>query len=206
MLGVEEQSPDAGRSRRHVNLGATGGHVIVCGLSNLGLRIAEQLHEAAVPCVVVDDGGEAFAWKQLTRWEIPVVRESSRTIASLVMAGIGDAAAVIAAHDSDLANLETALLVSDMSEDAPDRHVVVRLANPRLAEQLNAALPHAVVLSLPEKSGSSFVEGCIQSDARPRLRIRGRADGGHRRQGLRRIPDHAAARLRRPHAARAATR
>ncbi len=163
MLGVDEQSPDADRSRRHVNLGATGGHVIVCGLSNLGLRIAEQLHEAAVPCVVVDDGGEAFAWKQLTRWEIPVVRESSRTIASLVMAGIGDAAAVIAAHDSDLANLETALLVSDMSEEAPDRHVVVRLANPRLAEQLNAALPHAVVLSLPEKSGSSFVEGCIQS-------------------------------------------
>src|ERR1700733_8109375 len=50
MLGVDEQSPDAGRSRLHVKLGATGGHVIVCGLSNLGLRIAEQLHEAAVPC------------------------------------------------------------------------------------------------------------------------------------------------------------
>ena len=163
MLGVENVRTDSELRHVGIDLGPEGGHVIVCGLSNLGLRIAEQLHEAAVPCVVVDDGGEPFAWKQLTRWEIPVVRESSRTIASLVMAGIGQAAAVIAAHDSDLANLETALLVADMSEEAPDRHVVVRLANPRLAEQLISALPRAVVLSLPEKSGSSFVEGCIQS-------------------------------------------
>ncbi len=143
------------------------GHVIVCGLSNLGLRIAEQLHDARVPVVVVDDGGEAAAWRQLHRWSVPVVRESSLSMASLAQAGISQAAAVIAAHDADLSNLETALLVADLT--AGDGHgdavprLVVRLANPRLARQLNAALPAAVVLSLPEKAGSSFVEGCIQS-------------------------------------------
>ncbi len=141
----------------------TGRHVIVCGLSNLGLRIAEQLHDAAVPCVVVDDGGEDAAWRQLKRWGVQGIRESSRSTASLALAGISEAAAVIAADDSDLANLETALLIADLSDDNLDRRLVVRLANPRLAEQLTAALPTAVVLSLPEKAGSSFVEGCVQS-------------------------------------------
>ena len=143
------------------------GHVIVCGLSNLGLRIAEQLHDARVPVVVVDDGGEAAAWKQLHRWSVPVVRESSLSIASLAQAGIAQAAAVIAAHDTDLSNLETALLVADLNagdgNEGKVPRLVVRLANPRLARQLTAALPSAVVLSLPEKAGSSFVEGCIQS-------------------------------------------
>jgi Trk K+ transport system NAD-binding subunit len=145
------------------NPGTGSGHVIVCGLSNLGLRIAEQLHDARVPVVVVDDGGEPAAWKQLHRWSVPVVRESSLSMASLAQAGISQASAVIAAHDADLANLETALLVADLSGDDKVPRLVVRLSNPRLATQLNAALPSAVVLSLPEKAGSSFVEGCIQS-------------------------------------------
>jgi Trk K+ transport system NAD-binding subunit len=147
--------------------GTGTGHVIVCGLSNLGLRIAEQLHDARVPVVVVDDGGEAAAWRQLHRWSVPVVRESSLSMASLAQAGIAQAAAIIAAHDADLANLETALLVADLTagdgDEAAGPRLVVRLANPRLARQLPAALPSAVVLSLPEKAGSSFVEGCIQS-------------------------------------------
>ena len=84
------------------NPGTGTGHVIVCGLSNLGLRIAEQLHDARVPVVVVDDGGEAAAWRQLHRWSVPVVRESSLSMASLAQAGIAQAAAVIAAHDADL--------------------------------------------------------------------------------------------------------
>jgi Trk K+ transport system NAD-binding subunit len=145
------------------NPGTGTGHVIVCGLSNLGLRIAEQFHDARVPVVVVDDGGEPAAWRQLHRWSVPVVRESSLSVASLAQAGIAQAAAVIAAHDADLSNLETALLVADLADSDKVPRLVVRLANPRLATQLNAALPSAVVLSLPEKAGSSFVEGCIQS-------------------------------------------
>ena len=56
------------------NPGTGTGHVIVCGLSNLGLRIAEQLHDARVPVVVVDDEGEAAAWRQLHRWGVPAVQ------------------------------------------------------------------------------------------------------------------------------------
>ncbi len=163
MLGLHDP-PDSGPAKHPTGAGSIHtGHVIVCGLSNLGLRIAEQLHDAAVACVVVDDGGEPAAWQQLRRWTVPVVRETSRSTASLAQAGIGQAAAVIAAHDADLANLETALLIADLTEQEQEVRLVVRLANPRLAEQLTSALPKAVVLSLPEKAGSSFVEGCVQS-------------------------------------------
>jgi Trk K+ transport system NAD-binding subunit len=161
MSMIPDLTPEAEPVQAVLNSG--GGHVIVCGLSNLGLRIAEQLHEAAVPCVIVDDRGAEAAWKQIRRWNIPAVRESSTSIASLIQAGIMQAGAVIACHDEDLTNLETALLVTDFEERDSEVHVVVRLANARLAEQLSAALPAAVVLSLPEKAGSSFVEGCVQS-------------------------------------------
>ena len=161
MSMISDLTPEAEPVQAVLNSG--GGHVIVCGLSNLGLRIAEQLHEAAVPCVIVDDRGAEAAWKQIRRWNIPVVRESSTSISSLMQAGILQAGAVIACHDEDLTNLETALLVTDLEERDNAVHVVVRLANARLAEQLSAALPAAVVLSLPEKAGSSFVEGCVQS-------------------------------------------
>jgi Trk K+ transport system NAD-binding subunit len=163
MTDVDESPHARTAAPAPFNPGTGTGHVIVCGLSNLGLRIAEQLHDARVPVVVVDDGGEASAWRQLHRWSVPVVRDSSLSMASLAQAGISQAAAVIAAHDADLSNLETALLVADLTEDNNTPRLVVRLANPRLARQLTAALPSAVVLSLPEKAGSSFVEGCIQS-------------------------------------------
>ena len=119
-----------------------------------------------MPVVVVDDGGEAAAWKQLHRWSVPVVRESSLSMASLAQAGIAQAAAVIAAHDADLANLETALLVADLTRrrhEATGRASWCGWRTRGWPSQLTAALPSAVVLSLPEKAGSSFVEGCIQS-------------------------------------------
>ncbi len=166
MVGVSDirgdGAPDYQQARDAAAATGIAGHVIVCGLSNLGLRITEQLYEAGVPCVVVDDGGESRAWSQLRRWSIPIIRESSSSSVSLTQARIDVAAAVIAAHDSDLNNLETALLIADLTEGRGVR-LVVRLANPRLAEQLHSALPGVVVLSLPEKAGSSFVEGCVQS-------------------------------------------
>ena len=47
------------------------GHVIVCGLHSVGLRIVEQLNLSGVPAVVVDDHPDPTLARQLAGWGGP---------------------------------------------------------------------------------------------------------------------------------------
>jgi voltage-gated potassium channel Kch len=49
------------------------GHVIVCGLRGVGLRIVEQLSLSGVPAVVIDDDPDARLAPETAR---PLTRES----------------------------------------------------------------------------------------------------------------------------------
>ena len=46
------------------------GHVIVCGLRGLGLRIVEQLSLSGVPAVVVDDDPDVRMARILRDWDV----------------------------------------------------------------------------------------------------------------------------------------
>ncbi|WP_445548421.1 MULTISPECIES: potassium channel family protein [unclassified Frankia] len=148
--------------------GHMSGHVVVCGLTNLGYRIAEQLHVAGVPVVVIEGRGATALRRRLQRWGVPVLADSTHTGEALLQASVRDAAALIACHDTDLDNLETALVATEI---APEVRLVVRVANTQLGEQLSAALPTTRVLNLAEKAGHSFVEACIRSDVRHAFRL-----------------------------------
>ncbi|WP_239308110.1 NAD-binding protein, partial [Frankia sp. Cj3] len=144
------------------------GHVVVCGLNDLGFRIAEQLHAAAVPVVVIEGRDVGSLRRRLERWGVPVLSDSVHTGDALRQASITGAVALIACHDIDLDNLETALLATEI---APELRLVVRVTNAQLGDQLGAALPAARVLNLAEKAGPSFVEACISSDVRHAFRL-----------------------------------
>ena len=103
------------------------GHVIVCGLHSVGLRIVEQLNLSGVPAVVVDDQPDPALARQLAGWGVPHLPASSRTAAMLMEAGLVGAAAVICVLEDDLQTLETALLTRELRADV---RVVVQLANP----------------------------------------------------------------------------
>jgi Trk K+ transport system NAD-binding subunit len=145
-------------------------HVVVCGMTNLGFRVVEQLHLSGVPCVVIDDEFDARLRRQVERWGVPFLAESTRTATGLLDAGVDRATAVIALEESDLHNLDIALLAADLVEGV---RTVVRLGNARLGEQLLAALPNVQVLSLPEKAGPSFVEACVQTQVLHAFRVGG---------------------------------
>ena len=55
------------------------GHVIVCGLHSVGLRIVEPLNLSGVPAVVVDDQPDPALARQLAGWGVPHQPASSRT-------------------------------------------------------------------------------------------------------------------------------
>ena len=97
------------------------GHVIVCGLHGVGLRIARLLTLSGVPAVVVDDNPDLRLARSLIAWGIPHLTGSSSTAQTLTEAGLAGAEAVICVLDDDLRTLETALLTRELRRRRPGR-------------------------------------------------------------------------------------
>lgn len=136
------------------------GHVIVCGLHGLGLRIVEQLMLSGVPAVVVDDNADSRLARNLTTWGVAHLTGSSRAADSLTAAGLAGAAAVICAEEDDLHTLEAALLARKLRADV---RVVVQLANPAVGRAL--AQLEISVLDRAGLGAPSIVEACLRTGA-----------------------------------------
>jgi Trk K+ transport system NAD-binding subunit len=134
------------------------GHVIVCGLHGLGLRIVEQLSLAGVPAVVVDDDPDPRLARVLAGWGVPHIAGSSRTAEILTAAGLAGATAVVCVHSDDLPTLETALLTRQLRADV---RVVVQMENPAVGRALSQIGAH--VLDVAGLSAPSIVEACLRS-------------------------------------------
>ena len=134
------------------------GHVIVCGLHSVGLRIVEQLNLSGVPAVVVDDHPDPALARQVADWGVPHIQASARTAAMLTEAGLAGATAVICVLENDLQTLETALLTRELRADV---RVVVQLANPAVGRAL--AQINVSVLDVAGLSAPAIAEACLQS-------------------------------------------
>ena len=113
-----------------------GGHVVVCGLGNVGYRCVEELKRLGIPAVVIDRDPQASFAPTVRRMGVAVIQGDAATPAVLSQARAATARAVIAATASELANLEIALLVREQN---PAARVVVRLTEPDFAEAVRTA-------------------------------------------------------------------
>jgi len=138
------------------------GHVIVCGLQGVGLRMVEQLHQAGVQVVVVDDDPDPRLVRIVEAWEIPVIVGSPRIGGFLDRAGLATAQAVVCAERTEVQTLETALLVS---ERRPDIRVVVQLANAAVGAAVADVTGPGTVLDVAALAAPSIVEACLGSDS-----------------------------------------
>jgi Trk K+ transport system NAD-binding subunit len=132
------------------------GHVIVCGLPGVGLRIVEQLALSGVPAVVVDDDPAPALARMTAAWGVPLVAGPARTEETLAAAGLAGAAAVICAQDDDLSALETALLARRLRADV---RVVAQLANPAVGRAVKET--GVAVLDVAGLSAPSIAEVCV---------------------------------------------
>lgn len=134
------------------------GHVIVCGMHDIGLRTVEQLQLAGARVVVLDDtSDERFA--RLTRaWGVPTLPRGAHLSEPLFDAGIEGAAAVVCTEETDLRTLETVLLVRDLR---PDVRVVAHLDNPAVAHAVEEVTGAATVLDVPSLFAPSVIEACV---------------------------------------------
>src|SRR3984957_3117404 len=132
------------------------GHVIVCGLPGVGLRIVEQLALSGVPAVVVDDDPAPALARMIAAWGVPLITGQARAEETLMSAGLSDAIAVICAQENDLSALETALLARRLRAEV---RVVAQLANPAVGRAVREA--GVAVLDVAGLSAPSVVEVCL---------------------------------------------
>jgi Trk K+ transport system NAD-binding subunit len=132
------------------------GHVIVCGLAGVGLRIVEQLALSGVPAVVVDDNPAPALARMLDAWDVTLFTGPARAEETLKSAGLSEAIAVICAQDDDLSALETALLTRRLRAEV---RVVAQLTNPAVGRAVKEA--GVAVLDVAGLSAPSVVEVCL---------------------------------------------
>jgi Trk K+ transport system NAD-binding subunit len=130
------------------------GHVIVCGLGNIGFRVIEELVSYDERVVAIELSRDSRFEATTRRLGVPIVSGDATVREVLRQAHAAKARAVVAATSNDLVNLEIALLVRELN---PSQRVVVRMTDPRLAETLREAANVRLALSVPSLAAPAFL-------------------------------------------------
>jgi len=99
-------------------------HVIICGYGMFGRTVAQRLRDAGRTVVVIERDDTEFA--AVERDDFLGVQGDARQDERLQRAGIERAGALVAAIDDSNANIQTAIVASQL---APDLRVVVRVGD-----------------------------------------------------------------------------
>ncbi len=130
-----------------------GGHIVVCGLGNVGFRCVEEFVRMGKQVVAIEkDAANTFA-ATVRRMGIAVIVGDATVAEVLRQARTDTARAVVAATSSELANLEIALLVRDKN---PEQRVVVRLNDPQFAQAVREAANIKLALAIPALAAPAF--------------------------------------------------
>ncbi|MPZ73910.1 MAG: potassium channel protein [Nitriliruptorales bacterium] len=87
-------------------------HVIICGYGRVGRRLADELHDERVPCVIVDIEHDRL--EQAVEQGFPYVEGDATEESVLLEAGVQRAKALVACVNSDADNVLTTLTAKGM--------------------------------------------------------------------------------------------
>lgn len=130
------------------------GHIVVCGLGNVGFRVVEELLRLRERVVVIEQTRDSRFVATARRLGVAVIIGDATVLEVLRQAHAAAARAVIASTDNELANLEVALLARELN---PSQRVVVRLSDAHLAQTLRDAANIRLALSIPALAAPAFM-------------------------------------------------
>lgn len=136
-------------------------HVLVCGLGHVGYRVVRLLRRLGVEVTAVGDAARPDWQRDLGTRGVRVLLGDVRDPALLTEAGLAEAQAVVAATDSDLANLEVAL---DARRARGDVRLVLRTFNRDLARSLEHSLGAARALGVSALAGPVLAAAALGQD------------------------------------------
>lgn len=148
-----------------------GGHVVVCGLGNVGFRCVEELVRMGAPVVAVEKVNDNPFAATVRRMGVPVIIGDAAVPEVLRQARADAARATIAATEAELENLEIALLVREMN---PAQRVVVRLTDPAFAQAVREAADVRLAVSVPALAAPAFAAALLGDRVQTLLTVAGR--------------------------------
>ncbi len=131
-----------------------GGHIVVCGLGNIGYGVVLELLEGGESVVGIERDADNPFIHSVRRLGAAVIVGDATVNEALLRANAGTARAVIACTDNELANLEIGLLVRELNAK---QRVVVRVADPYLAQVLREGANVRLAMSTSALSAPAFV-------------------------------------------------
>lgn len=143
----------AGKRRKKMN-----GHVIVCGLGQLGVRIVAELVHMEQKVVAIEHNSESKYLGSARRMGAHVVIDEAESIEALHAASIETARSIIVATDDDLINLKIAANVRQLR---PDIHIVLRMFDQEFAERVNSTFEIGAAFSSTTLSAPSFAAAAL---------------------------------------------
>jgi voltage-gated potassium channel len=113
------------------------GHVVVCGLGQVGFRVVQELHGLGEEVACVESDPRQSFLDAVNALGVPVHIGDGRRDEVLRAVGVERAKAAICATGDDLANLEMALDIKRMN---PGARVLMRMFDQRLAAKVGGAM------------------------------------------------------------------
>ncbi len=135
---------------RHV---PDSGHVVICGLGNIGYRLVLELTAMGERVVAIDKAADGPFFPIVRAKGVPTFIGDATVPEVLRQARAETAKVVIAATSSELANIEIALLVREKN---PKQRVIVRLSDPQFAEAVREAADIRNAISVPALAAPAF--------------------------------------------------
>jgi Trk K+ transport system NAD-binding subunit len=146
------------------------GPMIVCGLGQVGYRVANLLLAIGEPFVVVTDQIRAEWRRQLEDKGVPIFDGDARDEQLLHKAGLMQAKALIACTSHDLTNIEMSL---DAKRLRPDLPIIARMFDQNLAAQLASHLGIQNALAMSVVAAPAFASAAFGDHLASEFEIEG---------------------------------
>jgi TrkA-N domain len=148
-----------------------GGHVVLCGLNELGYRTLEELTRLGEQVVVVARAPEQELAGGARALGAILVDGSYRDESVLHAAGVPTAGALVVTEDDDVGNLHAALAAQDLN---PDLRIRLRLFNQELGRRVQELFRDCQVFDAAALAVPAFVSAALQRDWQQRIEVGGR--------------------------------
>lgn len=146
------------------------GHVIVCGLGQVGFRIMEELRRVAPDTVGIDVGGGESLGSAAMQTGATIISGDARQRDVWARANIEGARSIVVTTSDDLANLETALSAREVN---PRVRIVVRLFDADFAARVESTFDVDSVLSPAALAAPFFAAAALGGSVADRFTIDG---------------------------------
>jgi Trk K+ transport system NAD-binding subunit len=147
------------------------GHVIVCGIGNVGFRVVEELLKQGERVVAIERSPTNAFIATARRQGVPVVIGEATVPEVLQQAHAATARAVVAATSKELVNLEIGLMVRELN---PHQRVVLLLVDPQLAQTVREAADVRLAVSIPALAAPAFVAALLGDRVRSVFLVAGK--------------------------------